>query len=139
MRRLTLILCLAWLALLGACAGVPQRGEPARSVALLPTETAATALGQIAATSLPAGAPSGFRLLPAGEFALDARLALIRRAERSIDLQAYHLHPDDTGRLVLRELRNAARRGVRVRLLVDDLYLPAVDDLLTDLASHANV
>ena len=76
---------------------------------------------------------SGFRLM-LGLASMDTRLALLRGAQRSLDLQYYHLHNDATGGLVLRELRNAALRGVRVRLLVDDLYTEDIGPLLDGLA-----
>jgi putative cardiolipin synthase len=81
---------------------------------------------------------SGFRLL-LGSGGLDVRLALLRGARRSLDLQYYHLHDDSTGRLVLRELRNAAQRGVRVRLLLDDLYTEGLEPLLNGLSAYPNV
>jgi putative cardiolipin synthase len=59
---------------------------------------------------------SGLRLLPNGVQAFDARIALARRAQRTLDLQTYVLAPDTAGRQLLRELRDAAARGVRVRL-----------------------
>ncbi|RYY87233.1 MAG: phospholipase D family protein, partial [Comamonadaceae bacterium] len=74
-----------------------------------------------------------------GSNALDARLHLLRGARRSLDLQYYHLHNDATGRLALRELRNAAQRGVRVRLLLDDLYTDDIEALLHGLGAYPNV
>lgn len=85
----------------------------------------------------PPGA-SGFRMM-LGPGGLDARLALLRNAQRSLDLQYYHLHDDSTGRLVLRELREAARRGVRVRLLLDDLYTDGLEPLIDGLGAYLNV
>ncbi|NRF68778.1 phospholipase D family protein [Aquincola sp. S2] len=139
MIRLSQLLMLALLSLLGACAGLPPRGEPAASTAY--RDTAGTALARIAAASRPAGetAPSGFRLLPSGEFAFNARVALAQRAERSLDLQCYHIQRDEAGRMLLRALRDAAQRGVRVRLLVDDFYAAEIDDLLLGLAAHPNI
>ena len=69
----------------------------------------------------------------------DARIALVERAERSLDLQYYDLHDDTAGRGLLRAVREAAQRGVRVRLLVDDFYAAGVDRLLADLAACAGV
>ena len=60
-------------------------------------------------------------LLDRGPDALLARVNLIRAARRSIDLQTYIFDEDDAGHLVLDELIAAARRGVRVRVLVDQL------------------
>ncbi len=82
---------------------------------------------------------SGFRLLPNGVFSLKARLDLIERSQSSLDLQYYLISNDETGRALLRALRDAARRGVRVRLLVDDLYTAESDALLNGLSSYPNV
>jgi phosphatidylserine/phosphatidylglycerophosphate/cardiolipin synthase-like enzyme len=66
-------------------------------------------------------------ILDEGELSLVARLNLIRSATRSIDLQTYIFDTDDSARLVLDELLAAARRGVQVRLLIDQLS--AISDL----------
>jgi putative cardiolipin synthase len=87
---------------------------------------------------LPADGLSGFSLQPRGEFAFDARIALVTRAERSIDVQYYHLQPDTSGRALLRALRDAAARGVRVRLLLDDFHAAPIDQLLLELSAHDN-
>ncbi len=136
--RQALLLCLAgWMLGLAGCANLPA-AVPRSAVTALPPDTATT-LGRIAADSSPDAALSGFRLLPTGAFAIDTRLTLIRKAERSIDIQYYLIADDDTGRHVLRCLRDAAERGVRVRLLVDDLYTAETDPLLAGLAAHPNV
>ena len=100
-----------------------------------------TKLAQIAAANTPEDkrALSGFRLLPAGDQAFDARIALARRAEKTLDVQYYLIAHDASGLQFLRELRDAAARGVRVRILVDDLYANGQDELLAALAAHANV
>ena len=82
---------------------------------------------------------SGFRLLPLGTHSLDARLQLIQRAQVSLDLQYYHFAGDSTGRAVLRDLRDAAVRGVRVRVLIDDLYTGGADALWRSFAAHDGV
>jgi putative cardiolipin synthase len=129
---------LAAAATLAGCAVLPDR-PPLPPEAALPAD-AGTALARIAAASLPAApaGPSGFRLLFDGKPSFNARIALIRRAERSVDLQVYHLGADETGRGLLRELRDAAARGVRVRLLVDDLYAGSHAALLAGLAAPPN-
>ncbi len=66
-------------------------------------------------------------LLDEGEESLVARLNLIHSASRSIDLQTYIFDKDDSARLVLDALLDAARRGVRVRVLIDQLS--AISDL----------
>src|SRR5262249_22545380 len=121
-------LVLVLMALFG-CASLPAPTQNPVSKAL-PLD-ATTELGRVATESL-ADAPdgqSGFRLLAHGDHALHARLPLIRHAERSIDAQYYVVASDDVGLRFLRELRDAAARGVRVRLLVDDLYTAGQDPL----------
>ena len=96
-------------------------------------------LPKIARASTPPGELSGFRLLPLGQYAWDARLQLARRAECSLDAQYYFIENDSTGRIFLRQLRDAALRGVRVRLLVDDFFTADTSELLRALAAHPNV
>src|SRR5258708_21467484 len=96
-------------------------------------------LVQIAQASIPAPELSGFRLMPLGVYSLDARIQLARRARHSLDIQYYLIQNDDTGRLLLRNVRDAALRGVRVRLLVDDLSTSGVDPLFIGLAAFPNV
>ncbi len=135
--------CLAALVLMGllaACASLPPRaGLP--EVRAIPA-SAETPLGQAAQQLQSSGhghrLDSAFRPLIQASFALDARLELIRRARSSLDVQTYLLGKDNTGLLILRELRDAARRGVRVRLLLDDFYTAGLDPLLQGLAEEPN-
>jgi phosphatidylserine/phosphatidylglycerophosphate/cardiolipin synthase-like enzyme len=73
-------------------------------------------------------------LLEDGEQAMAARINLIRAARRSIDVQTYIWEQDDAGKLVLDELIQAARRGVRVRILADQLFSFGDPGLLATLA-----
>jgi putative cardiolipin synthase len=66
---------------------------------------------------------SGFVLLGSGLDAFAARTELFRQAEKSIDVQYYLVREDTTGYLFYRSLREAADRGVRVRILLDDQHL----------------
>ncbi|MDO9404877.1 MAG: phospholipase D family protein [Polaromonas sp.] len=95
-------------------------------------------LGRLTRNSTGPSNESGFRLIPNPGHALDARLQLIRRAEQSIDAQYYYIANDESGHAYLEELRLAAARGVKVRLLVDDLHTANIDDLLIDLAEADN-
>lgn len=80
------------------------------------------------------------RILDEGPDALVARLAMIRSARRSIDLQTYIFDEDDAGWLVLRELQAAAARGVRVRLLLDQLAaLEKVETVAAVASLHAGL
>jgi phosphatidylserine/phosphatidylglycerophosphate/cardiolipin synthase-like enzyme len=128
----------AWSVLQG-CASLPADVQRPRSEAM--ADVAATPLAQLALSSTPDDRRhlSGLRLLPSGPEALATRIAMARRAQKSLDVQYYVVAPDESGRQFLRELRDAAQRGVRVRLLIDDLHAAAQDDLLTGLAAHENV
>ena len=139
LRRLGGLLLLAWVAGLAGCAtALPQLDRTAIESTALPGSTA-TPLGRIVAASTPEGQHSGFRLMPLGPFSFDTRLQLARLATVSLDLQYYHFEADETGRTLLRALRDAALRGVRVRLLIDDLYTGGLDDLFSGFAAHPNV
>lgn len=100
---------------------------------------AASPLGHIAAASVPDPQISGFRLLASGWSSLNTRLLLIERAQSSLDLQVYRFKGDTSGRRVMRALRDAAARGVRVRVLLDDFYTTGDDLLLLGLAAHPGV
>ncbi len=127
----------AALALAAGCASLPGDVQRLPSSALARSDS--SSLGRIATASLPDDELTGFRLMPTGPFALDTRLALIQRAEHSIDVQYYVMQNDATGRYLMRSLRDAALRGVRVRLLLDDLYTADTDHLLLGLAAHPNL
>jgi putative cardiolipin synthase len=78
-------------------------------------------------------------LLNDSEAAMVARLNLIRAAQHSIDVQTYIWDQDDAGQLVLNELLDAARRGVKVRVLADQLFSFSNPAWLEHLATvHTN-
>ncbi len=81
-------------------------------------------------------AKSGFYPLQEGPDAYLARLMSIRKAERSIDSQYYIWHDDLVGKMLMHEILKAADRGVRVRLLLDDLNIGQYQDMLLILDSH---
>ena len=95
-------------------------------------------LARLAAASLPpappaAAARSGLQLLADGDDALAARLLLARLARDTLDAQYYQIAADTAGLQFLRELYLASRRGVRVRLLLDDLHAAELQELLAAL------
>jgi len=98
------------------------------------------ALGGRAFAESHAGQPRHYAtILDEGEVSLVARLNLIRSATRSIDLQTYIFDKDDSARLVLDELQAAARRGIKVRVLIDQLSAISDLEILGALSgSHAN-
>lgn len=127
-----LIVLLAVLVILGGCVALPAAPAttPTYSLDAAPNSPLTTA----AIAGQPAASTTGVRLLPSGPEAFEARRSLIRAARNSIDLQYFLLRADGSGKELLRDLRDAAQRGVRVRVLLDDLYAPA-DDLLLGLAA----
>ena len=130
---------LAWfiaIALIQGCASL-AKVDKAASYAL-PAQPG-DPLALVAQTCMEDQAGSALRPMTISDFAMDARLTLARNAQRSIDVQYYLLQNDATGRTLLRALRDAARRGVRVRLLVDDMYTASSDELLMAFAAHPNV
>jgi putative cardiolipin synthase len=123
--------------LLASCGTLPALPERATSSAL---QTGSDSpLVRAIQDSTPNPSMTGFRLMPIGFSSLDARVELARRAAHSLDVQYYLIANDRTGRLFMRNLRDAALRGVRVRLLVDDLYTTGGDEMFRGLAAFENV
>lgn len=81
---------------------------------------------------------SGFYLLPDGIEALSARLIMAARAERSIDAQYYEITRGNVAEAFITALLQAADRGVRVRLLIDDVNTQGYDVGMAALDSHPN-
>lgn len=130
-------LCLLALAALASCASLPAPEPRATSRAFAYPEQ--TALGRLVLARAPGPKVSGARLLVSGEDALGSLATLARRAERSLDLQYYIVRNDASSRTLLREVHAAAVRGVRVRVLVDDLNTAGSDESLLCLTRHPNI
>jgi putative cardiolipin synthase len=81
----------------------------------------------------------GLRLVTDNVEAFALRAAAARRAERSLDLQYYYWKNDLTGGLLAREIVAAADRGVRVRLLLDDVNAWGRDTNYRALDRHPNI
>lgn len=125
-------------ALLTGCALPPLDGRT-ETQALPPAEAAATALGRALSTQVQAH-PGESGILPLAD-ALEsfaARVLLVRAAERTLDVQYYIWRDDLTGNLLLNAVREAAERGVRVRLLLDDNGV-AMDARLLALDRHPGI
>jgi len=154
MRR---AIALAALVLAGAgCASVPQ-AQRERAAALVEAARATTLdcdqpdacarpspLHALAARAFVEATPEAPRhyalILDRGPDALLARVDLLRSATTSVDLQTYIFDEDDAGRLVMHELVAAARRGVHVRVLIDQLSaLKRIDTLAALAGAHANL
>jgi putative cardiolipin synthase len=123
--------------LLSGCVGLPRHVEKFRSEALPNPQT--TALGRLVAGVQTSKNLSGISLLSSGDEALADLIALADHADRTLDVQYYIIHQDDSARTLLRHVREAADRGVRVRVLVDDLNTAGEDRRFMHLGEHANV
>lgn len=82
---------------------------------------------------------SGVHPLLKPDEAFAARLLLAKAAERTLDVQYYIWHDDKTGMILFRALRDAANRGVSVRLLLDDNHTGDLDGVLPELNAHPNI
>lgn len=82
---------------------------------------------------------SGFYLLSDNTDAFAARFALASSAEKTLDIQYYIMHNDASGQYLAYAILSAADRGVRVRILVDDINLSGRDIRLKMLSQHENI
>jgi phosphatidylserine/phosphatidylglycerophosphate/cardiolipin synthase-like enzyme len=132
-----------WLAvailLLAGCASLPLHVKKYPSEALQPPPNGTLARVVAASEDGSNKNLSGVRLLASGEEALDSLIALADHAERSLDIQYYIIHQDESARTLLDHVRAAAERGVRVRVLVDDLNTAGEDRRFLHLGHHANI
>ena len=128
----------ALLAAVAGCASLPDTAAREPSSAL--ADTAATRLGRALVPAIGAHpGKTGIYSLGDGRDAFAARVLLARAAERSLDVQYYILRADTTGGLLCEALWQAAERGVRVRLLLDDNNTSGLDDALAALDAHRNI
>jgi cardiolipin synthase C len=122
------------------CASLPSNVARQPSSAFnAPEQTALGQLVQQRKAQDRARADSAFRLLDGVGAAFSSRLALIESAQRSLDLQYYAIHADKSTEMLLQRIRDAARRGVRVRILLDDFNTVGKDAQVLRLAFEPNV
>jgi cardiolipin synthase C len=126
-------------ALLG-CAGRPPGADYPKVASVALSHPEDTRLGrQFAGAAHEHGEYSGFRVISAGVDGFRARLQMIDAAQRTLDLQYYIFRGDETGRMLTDRLRNAADRGVRIRVLVDDGDTVAGDEQILRLLVSRSV
>ena len=124
---------------LTGCGSLPVRDWQS-STALDMKEARQTKLGQAVASIVGAnGDLTGVYKLRNSRTAFASRDLLSTSAEKSIDVQYYIWRNDITGTLLLDGLLDAAKRGVKVRLLLDDMTTDEIEPLLIALNSHENV
>jgi putative cardiolipin synthase len=128
------------LLLLGGCMKLPDNNGRSESRAIPTTEAEQTSLGQNLADKLAAHpGKNGVLMLRGGRDAFVARALLAQQAESSIDLQYYMFHHDTVGNLLINEVLSAADRGVRVRMLIDDMYGNEGEDAWVALDAHPQI
>lgn len=122
---------------LSGCALPSLRGRPT-ATAFADSHDTQLARANAAALAAHPGV-SAVHSLPVATDAFAVRAGLAAAAERSIDAQYYMWRDDVTGTLLLESLWQAAERGVRVRLLLDDSNTAGEDRIIAALAAHPNI
>lgn len=135
------VICLFSLA---GCVGLPQprsqlESEQTGDATL--QQSGATSIGRAVQTLLHGRDPahSGIYPLVEADDAFAARMLMARHAERTLDVQYYIWRADMTGLMLLEALHEAADRGVRVRLLLDDNNTAGLEPFLHALHAHPNI
>ncbi|RWU26784.1 phospholipase [Pseudomonas alkylphenolica] len=131
----TLPLLLSLLFVLSGCASISQPREVTQALPAGDSAFGRSVQRQAASYE----GRSGFRLLPNSNEAFRARAELIRNAQSSIDLQYYIVHDGLSTRALVHELLQAADRGVRIRILLDDTNSDDLEDKMGALNAHPNI
>jgi cardiolipin synthase C len=135
----------AWLTLMAGlgltgCASLPS--SVVRPVSTALTDSNDTQLGKtVAARALAATTrnDSAFAIVGSAELAFTSRMTLIKVAEKTLDLQYYAIHADDSTDRMFAALREAASRGVRIRILLDDFNTAGKNAQVLKFAFEKNV
>lgn len=133
--------CLCWIWVLFfvvGCSSLPKNYSKTKSsfIEKAPNSPLATSLGKLVQSH---GNQAGFVPLSSGMDALVGRIALAVSAGSTLDLQYYIWHNDISGKLLMNAILNAADRGVRVRLLLDEIHGDDVEEPLRALSEHPNI
>ena len=138
MRRINLLSIMLAALFLAGCTAIPKNYPKPQSAAF--KEHKSTSIGKMfdrEAAKHPG--KSGFDIIRYGRRAFTARIAMTEMAEKSLDLQYYVWEPDATGRLLGYYVLKAADRGVKVRILLDDIGLEVRDTMIASFDAHPNI
>lgn len=126
---------------LTGCVGLPKLQERPQIMAIAGAEVANTSIARALAPLLQShdAGLSGIYPLAEADDAFAARILMARHAERTLDVQYYIWRADMTGLMLLEALHEAADRGVRVRLLLDDNNTAGIEPFLLAMHAHPNV
>ncbi len=133
---LILVFLSAWIT---GCASLP--GQVNRPVSMALANPMETRLGQLVqARAIRAGTrnDSGFALVGNAELAFSSRMTLIKAAQKTLDIQYYAIFADSTTERMFEALREAAGRGVRIRILLDDFNTSGKNAQVLKLAFEKN-
>jgi putative cardiolipin synthase len=126
--------------LLSACATMPPGANYPKIASTALARPEVTDVGRkVEARAKAHPGLSGFRLFASGSDAFTLRVQMVDSAQRTLDVQYFIFKDDDTGQLLMSAMLNAARRGVRVRVLMDDTEARGQDDRVALLAGNPNV
>jgi putative cardiolipin synthase len=136
---LRLITILSVASMTAACGVIPMRTPPTEPTSLPRAEEGTlNSVAERISAGLDDG-ESAFWLLDRADFSYETRLALVDHAVSALDIQYFIWEKDPTSRLFSDRVVQAADRGVRVRILLDDLTLNGQDGEFSALASHPNI
>jgi len=136
------IFVLILMALVSSCTTTTAPKEvaaPQPSYALEPGKDGAFADLEAAFIEEHGSQKSGFLLLDKNAESLQQRLMLIDEARYSLDIKYYLWYADDSGELIFKRAMDAAKRGVRVRVITDDILLASEDNTIAVIDAHPNV
>jgi len=128
------------LAIVAGCASLPPGSDYPRTKSNALTRPEQTRIGaQLGAVKAEHAGTSGFKLLPVGIDSFLLRMEMAQAAGRTLDIQYYLIQSDDTGQLLIEAMLQAADRGVRVRVLLDDAGSFGRDAPIRTVAGHPNI
>ncbi len=134
---LAMLLLAAWLT---GCASLPSAVDrPITHALATPQDTALGQAMQASAAAARTRNDSGFSLVNSAELAFTSRMALINAAQKTLDIQYYAIHADDTTERLFDALRAAGERGVRIRILLDDFNTAGKNAQVLKLAFEKNI
>ena len=139
-NRFTAVLAVFLALILAGCSSIPPGANYPKIVSHASLKADDTDLGRHFATAASehVGA-SAFRIIPVGIDGFLLRMQIINAAQRTLDIQYYIFHIDETGQLLTDAVLRAADRGVHVRLLVDDGDTMSGDETIALLAAHPSI
>lgn len=130
---------LFFVAILSGCGSLPDAVDHVNESVSAPLTSDLSKLRDVYLPQQSSSESSAVLVQDVGWDALAQRLALIETAEHSIDIQYYIWNSDSSGHYLASRLLAAADRGVKVRVMLDDINLNEREDLLVALNAHPQV